>query len=135
MPWTLDLLPERFALIRRPAGATIPSWVWRGPLQAVVRTPIETSILTLEAAVPEDVPASRGWRALRVRGPLPLDLIGVLAELTALLAQAGVSVFAVSTYDTDYLLVQAHALPHAVAALHAAGHVVHILPPLSEPGP
>ncbi len=133
--WALDLLPERFALVRRPAGEPIPSWAWRGPLQAVVRTPTETSILTLEAAVPEGVPASRGWRALRVRGPLPLDLIGVLAALTAVLAQAGVSVFAVSTYDTDYLLVQEPALPRAVAALRAAGYAVHIAPPSAEPGP
>ena len=65
-----------------------------------------------------------GWRALRVRGPLDFSLVGILAALSTILANAGVGLFAVSTFDTDYLLVKADDLPRALDALRTAGHDV-----------
>jgi hypothetical protein len=66
-----------------------------------------------------------GWRALAVVGPIEFNAVGILASLAAPLATAGVSIFALSTYDTDTILVRDSALPATFAALRAAGHVVH----------
>ena len=114
------------AICRLPAGAPVPPWAGRAQrFLTVSRTRDELS-LTLDAeVVPADVACARGWRALRVEGPLDLDLVGVLAAIAGPLAEAGVSLFAISTYDTDYVLVKTASLARAVAALERAGHRVH----------
>lgn len=119
---TLRLLSEELAVCRLDPGAQVPAWAWRGSLVVIARTPQELSLVCAADAVPQDVRCTRGWRALMVEGPLPFDVVGVLSSLAAPLARAGVSLFAVSTHDTDYLLVQAKDLPRALAALRAAGH-------------
>lgn len=122
---TLDVLPERFAVVRLAADAALPKWAQgAGALVSVTRTADELSIVCPEAAVPSDLPAQRGFRGLRVRGPLAFSAVGVLASLAGPLAAAGVSLFALSTYDTDYLLVRAADLERAVAALAGAGHAL-----------
>jgi hypothetical protein len=88
----------------------------------VTRTPTELSIVCREDSVPAGILANRGWRAIAVAGTLDFALTGVLASLVSPLAAAGVSIFAVSTYDTDYVLVKKNTLDRAVAALSAAGH-------------
>ncbi len=72
----------------------------------------------------EGIQSSRGWRCLRVEGPLDFALVGMLASLASPLAAAGISIFAVSTYDTDYLLVREGDVPAALQALHGTGHIV-----------
>jgi len=81
-------------------------------------------VVAAAAAVPSHVKAERGWRALYVDATLDLGLTGVLAALVVPLAEASVSIFALSTYDTDYLLVRETQLPAALQALRAAGHTV-----------
>ena len=75
-----------------------------------------------EEAVPPEVRCERGWRCLRVEGPLDFSEIGVLASLSSVLATTGVSLFAISTFDTDYLLVGEADLERSVTALREAGH-------------
>ena len=89
-----------------------------------MRTAAEVSVVCDAAGVPDGAAAERGWRALTVEGPLDFALTGVLAALAVPLAAAGVSIFAVSTYDTDHVLVRSERLADAVAALRAAGHTV-----------
>lgn len=120
----LLVLPGRFALCRLDAGEPIPGWAWEGEFNSVTRTRDEVSIVCRAAAVPPEVRADAGWRALRVAGVQDLALVGVLASLTVPIAEAGVSLFAVATFDTDYLLVREEHLPGAIAALEAAGHGV-----------
>jgi hypothetical protein len=121
----LDLLPGDFAICRLEPGDAVPAWAWTGALASVTRTGAELSIVCDAAAVPADVVrAERGWRALSVRGPLPFELTGVAAALTGPLAEAGISVFLVASYDTDHVLVRAEAVKRAIAALAAAGHAV-----------
>ena len=88
------------------------------------RTPDELSVVCAADAVPAGVRAERGWKALAVDGPLAFELTGILAGLTGVLARAGVPLFALSTHDTDLLLVREADLERAVAALRAAGHEV-----------
>jgi NAD+ diphosphatase len=107
-----------YALVRLDPAAPLPDWVPRdAALVALARTAAELSIVCPQEAVPSGVTARRGYAALRVEGPLDHALVGVLAGLTAALADAGVPVFAVSTYDTDYLLVPHADLDRALAAL------------------
>jgi uncharacterized protein len=89
---------------------------------AVVRTPQETSIVCAADAAPPGAEQSGPWRAFRVAGTLEHGLTGVLASLAVPLADAGVPIFAVSTYDSDYVLVPAHRVDEASEALRAAGH-------------
>lgn len=124
---TLLHVAGTFAVCKLPAGAALPPWATAGDFFAVTRTADEVSVVCPQSAVPDGVVAERDWRCLRVAGAMPFTLVGVLASLTAPLARAGVSVFAVSTFDTDYLLVKAADLATAVAALRAAGH--RVVPP------
>ena len=121
----LTLLGERFAVCRLDASAAIPPWALAPcALSSISRSADELSILIDEPLVPRDVRAERGYRALRVRGPLPFHLIGIFASMTQPLADAGLSIFALSTYDTDYVLVKEHDLAAAIEVLERAGHTI-----------
>jgi hypothetical protein len=119
----LQLLESTYAVSRLAAGAELPGWA-RGELVSLTRTSSELSLVSEAASVPAAVRSERGWRALRVAGTLDLSLIGILAELSGVLARARVAIFVVSTFDTDCLLVREHDLARAVQALEAAGHRV-----------
>jgi uncharacterized protein len=119
------VLPGIYAICRFPAGAPVPAWAAQANvLLSITRTPDELSIVCEAALVPPDVHAERGWSGLRLRGPLDFALVGVLAAIVEPLAQANVSVFAISTYDTDHVLIRASRLEQAIAALEDAGHHV-----------
>lgn len=120
----LSVLPGRLAVCRLAADAPIPEWAHSGAFVSVTRAADELSLVCSENSVPDSVLAVRGWRALKVAGPLDFALAGVLAALVVPLAEAGVSVFALSTYDTDYVLLREADLPHAMTALEHAGHRV-----------
>jgi hypothetical protein len=124
---TLTLLPGTLAVCRLPATAPAPGWA-SGPLTSVTRTPDELSVVCSAEGVPSDVRAERGFRCLAVTGPLDFSLTGVLAGLAAPLAEAGISIFTLSTFDTDLLLVREPLLDRAVAALRSAGHRVSGVP-------
>lgn len=117
------MLDGRLAVCRLPAGAAVPTWATDG-LVSVTRTSEELSVVCSERAVPAAATAERGWRCLKVDGRLSFELTGILATLTRPLADARVPVFAISTYDTDYLLVKEDRLTAAYAALEREGHVV-----------
>jgi hypothetical protein len=121
----LSLLPERFAISRLAADAPIPAWATQGPFFSVTRTGDELSIVTEISRVPVGVQSQPGWRVLKVHWPFVLSEIGVLAALTAPLAEAKISLFAVSTFDTDYLLLASETLPAAITGLERAGHSIH----------
>ncbi len=112
------------AVCRLGGADPIPGWAVDGPFFSITRTAEELSIVCPENLVPVDVQAERGWRALRVAGVIDFSVIGVLAELTLPLAEARISVFAISTYDTDYLLVKEHDLARAIEMLREVGQIL-----------
>lgn len=130
MQLTLSLLPATFAICRLDGAAQIPAWgslVDVGAdagLVSITRTPDELTIVCPQHHVPDGIQAERDWRCIRVAGPLDLALTGVLASLAEPLAQARISIFAVSTYDTDYLMVKDKHLDRAMHVLLRAGHRV-----------
>jgi hypothetical protein len=120
----LIALPESFAVCKMPPSVSLPAWAMAGPFSSVTRSSTELSIVCREQDVPLDVNAERGFRCLQLAGQIEFSLVGILASLLDPLARAGIAVFVVSTFDTDYLLVKAASLDRAVLALHEAGHEV-----------
>jgi hypothetical protein len=119
----LQVLPGDYAICRLPAGTALPPGLDPGAgVVSITWTPDEVSVICPSDLAPAGATVETPWRCLRVAGLVELTLTGVLASLTAPLAQARVNLFAFSTYDTDYLLVPAVRLAEAVAALTAAGH-------------
>jgi len=121
----LQVLEETLALARLAADAPVPAWVAGRDFLAVVRTRSELSIVCRDDAVPNShAEVERGFRALAVVGTLDFALTGIVASLAAPLAAAGISIFGISTYDTDHILVREDRLADAKLVLTAAGHTV-----------
>jgi len=120
----LRMTPWRLAVCRFPANAPIPAWVLHTSAEfwSLTRTPDELSVVCAEDDLPPSVDehVERGWRAFAVQGPLPFDLTGIVSGLTTPLAEAGIPVFVLSTYDTDYLLVRSPDSERASAILAGA---------------
>lgn len=121
---TLEVLADQLAIVKLPPDADVPQLPLGGALLSLTITRDEISIVCSEDSAPKVEQSATGWRALRVAGDLDFALVGIMASLSGALAGAGVSIFAISTYTTDYLLVREASLEQAVAALRAAGHTV-----------
>ena len=120
----LEVLDGDFALWRLDAGEPLPE-VDTGPaFLSVTRTEDELSVVSRAENIPSGATTELGWRCLKVRGPLPFDMTGVLAALSAPLAGAGIPIFVVSTYDTDYLLVKSTDLDRTCKTLRNEGHAI-----------
>lgn len=113
-----------FAVCKLEKDGAIPTWATSGDFFCITRTSDELSLVCRQSAVPAGVQCEPGWRCLRVAGTIPFSLVGVLAALVTPLAEAGVGVFAISTFDTDYLFVKQQDFERAVAELQKAGHEV-----------
>ncbi len=125
MRWTLEIIPETFAIYRLPPGTELPSWATIGSIWSITRTTDELSVVCQEQVqVAPAIPREAPWRCLKVQGPLAFTLTGVVAALTQPLAAAGISVFVLSTFDTDYLFIKAGDFPRAIKELVGAGHEV-----------
>jgi uncharacterized protein len=126
---TLSLLGGEYVICRFAADVPMPAGVMAGPFVSITRTRDELSIVCLHDLAPPDTKVEPGWRCMRVEGPFELaTAVGVLAALAVPLARAGVSIFAVSTYDTDYLLIQQAQIAQATVVLEEHGHVVRTDP-------
>ncbi|HVZ65305.1 MAG TPA: ACT domain-containing protein [Lacunisphaera sp.] len=121
----LTLQTDSLAICRLDADSRVPAWATTaGCFLSITRTTDELSIVCVDTVVPSGVRHEPGWRAFKLEGPLDLALTGILASLLEPLARAQISIFAVSTFDTDYILVKASQTEAAVQALRAAGHKV-----------
>lgn len=117
---TLHVLPQEFSVCKTAAVPALPDGIcFLARTDTEISVVCETRRIDFDAAARED-----GWRALMVAGTLDFALIGILAKVTSVLAEAGISVFCVSTYDTDYVLVRSASLSAAVDALRAAGYSI-----------
>jgi uncharacterized protein len=121
----LSLLPGRFAISRLAPTTAVPEWATQGRFSSITRTGEELSIVSEHSLVPAEVRSQSSYRVLKVHGPLVLTEIGVLSALALPLAEAGLGLFAISTFDTDYLLVASETMSAAVTALEHRGHRIH----------
>ncbi len=123
-PLVLTLQPQPLAVCRLDPSEPIPAWALAAAFLAVTRTADELSIVCPASSVPAGVRSVGPWRALKVEGPLDFSLTGILAGLSAALSDANISLFAISTFDTDYVLVREETLDAAIQALRGAGYRV-----------
>ena len=122
---SLRVVRPTLAIVRLPPGSELPAWAGEsGEFLSLTRTPDETSVVCDVRCVPESVRAERDYRGLRVEGTVPFQATGVLASLAVPLADAGVPIFVVSTFDTDYVLVRDEKISTAIRVLREAGHSV-----------
>jgi hypothetical protein len=120
---TLHLVPGIFAVCRLLPNAPVPEWA-AGVVVSVTRTSEELSVVCEEKYVPTGIQRQADFRCLKVAGPLAFEMTGVMAALAGPLADAGISLFPMATYDTDYLFVRSDEMKRAVAALRGVGHRV-----------
>lgn len=121
----LTLTRDRLTVCQLSGDAPLPPWAAEpGPIVSVTRTPGELTIVCPDGRAPAATRQEAGWRALRIQGPLDFSLTGILASVLEPLARARIGIFAVSTFDTDYVLVKETRADAAVQALRAAGHEV-----------
>jgi hypothetical protein len=116
------ILPQRLLVCRFSPDAPIPGWALQGNLFSITRTPDELSIVCIEDHAMEASTSEGGWVALKLEGPFPFSMTGVLTSFLQPLAEARIPIFAISTFDTDYVLIKHKDLDAATAALAAAGH-------------
>jgi len=121
----LRVLPGEYAVWQLPPDAPLPP-VDPTDFLSITRTADELSIVSPVAAVEAGAAAETGWRCLQVSGPLSFELTGVVASLSVPLAGAGIPIFVVSTYDTDYLFVRSHDLDQTCSTLREEGHTVEL---------
>ena len=107
----VDLLSGHFAIVKLDPAVAVPAKFF-----SVTRTPEELSVVY-------ETPEGE-WRCLKVEGPLDFSLVGILASLAEPLARAGIPIFAISTFDTDHILVKCERVDAAIAALESAGHII-----------
>ncbi|MBI3660697.1 ACT domain-containing protein [Candidatus Acetothermia bacterium] len=120
----LSVLPGQFAICRFSQGASIPIWALSGSFFSITRTSEELSVVCSQGLVPSEFQSERNWRCLKVEGPLDFALTGVLASIAEPLARANISIFSISTYDTDYLFVKESDLEKTISILSQTGHEV-----------
>lgn len=124
---TFDLFSASYAICRLHAKAPFPGWVTDSEIILLTRTPDEVSVVCAEILVPKGIIAERDMRVMRIKGPIDFGVIGILSSVSKLFADTNISIFAFSTYDTDYFLVKEKDLNKALAALYKAGHTVVVL--------
>lgn len=127
----LQEVPGRFAVCRLEHGVAIPAWVTQSRVFSVIQTLDELTVVCEADVVPTGVVCEQPWQCMRVAGAMPFSVTGVLAAITKPLAEAKISVFAFSTYDTDYLMVQESDWDRAREAWATAelGCIQHTSPP------
>ena len=118
----IEISHDILSICRLDRGSEIPSWAFSSSFLALVKTAEEVSIVCEEGLIPLGIKNEGGWRALKVKGPLDFGLTGILASLTAPLALEKISIFAISTFDTDYILVREW--EKAVHILTSSGHAI-----------
>jgi len=119
---TLSVVHGLFAIVKLSPESAIPDWATGNEFFSVTRNAEELSLVVSESNLPSSLDASRGWRLFKVHGPFAFTEVGVVAALASPLARIGVGIFVISTFDTDYLLIQQEEIPAAIEALEHAGH-------------
>lgn len=117
----LGVLAGEYSVLRFPPDAALPPTLWAGEFVSVSRTQDELSVVVDSRLAPPAAKAETGFKAIRVEGPLDFSLTGILAKIAVPLADSKISIFAVSTFDTDYVLVRATDLARTKEALVRAG--------------
>ena len=118
----LSVLSETYTIHKLSPDASIHEKILKSNYYSVSKTENELSLVCSEEIEVQSLESSKGWKCLKVKGPLDFNLTGILAGISDILAQANISIFAISTFDTDYILVRSHDLSSARTKLRKAGY-------------
>ncbi|CAF0758390.1 unnamed protein product [Rotaria sordida] len=124
---TLNVLKENFIICRLPSSSSVPSWAFNGPFCSITKTNDELSIITIDNdQLPKDIQCERNWKCFKFLGPFSFDMTGVLTSILNPLAKADIGILAISTFDTDYVMVKDKHLDMAIDVLKQNGHKVNM---------
>ena len=112
------------AVCRFEPSAPLPGWVDQPGFYSITRTAEELSVVCSEERVSPEAECETGWRCFKVEGPFDFSEVGIISSLTRPLSESNVSVFVLSTFDTDYLMIKEKDLTKAIDVLTAQGHQV-----------
>lgn len=115
-----------YAIVRLAPKSSVPAWATEGEFTSITRTPEELSIVCLAGNVPPEIESPHHWMCLKLQGPFPFSLTGVLLSFIQPLSSKDIPIFAISTYDTDYVLIQEEWAGAALNALKHAGHELQV---------
>lgn len=122
MALTMKLLNGKYGVCGLDESEEIPDWAYKGEFYSISKTSEELSIVSSESNIPNNIQYEGDWRILKVQGPLDFSLVGILSSISAVLARRKISVFVISTYDTDYILVKEKDLRESMDSLVAEGY-------------
>ena len=120
----LKLLDGIYAVCRFEDSDKVPSWVNEKEFFSVTKTEDEISVVMLQDKISSDVKAEKDWRILKVEGTLDFSLIGILAKISEILAKNSISIFVISTFNTDYILVKEEKVEKAILVLSEEGYEI-----------
>ena len=113
----LKLLKGKYGVCRLQKNDSIPSWAFDGEFYSITKTEDEVSIVCLENNITEETKSEKDWKVLKIEGPLDFSLVGILSKISSILAENNISIFAISTYDTDYILVKGKDIDKSIEVL------------------
>ncbi len=125
--FAFSIFPGPYAVVGMAPGSRTPEWAEKGDFVSLTRTPHELSIVCPDEQVPWEIDRETGWRVLQIKGPLDFSLVGVIADIAAVLSGHGIGIFVISTFETDYILIRDQDLDRAAEALRREGHIVETL--------
>jgi len=120
----LFVLPEKMAICKLDAKEQVPAWAEKA--FSITRSDEELSIVCEAKEVPETITQSKHWVMLKIAGPLDFNLVGILASIAVPLAKVDISIFVLSTFDTDYILVKEEKREESIQALREAGFTMSL---------
>jgi hypothetical protein len=123
---TMRLLKEKYGVCRLDKNELIPEWAQKSDFFSITRTSDELSIVCCKKDIPSGIKFEGDWKILKIEGPLDFSLVGILSSISTILAQNRISIFAISTYDTDYILVKNDDLDNTIKSLmNESYEVIH----------
>lgn len=121
---TLKLLKDKYSVCRLNKNEEIPIWLFDEEFFSITKTEDELSIVCIQDKISKDKVCENGWKVLKIEGPLDFSLVGILAKISTLMADNKISIFAISTYDTDYILIKEESLDKAIKVLESNSYAI-----------
>lgn len=118
----LKLDNGKYVVCRLEKNEKIPTWINTEKFYSITKTEDELSIVCLDENIDENIKCEKGWRVLKIQGPLDFSLVGILSKISVILAENNISIFAISTYDTDYILVKEESIEKTIKVMTENGY-------------
>jgi len=119
------VLQEKYSIYKFKNDEALPGWVYSSDFYSITNTKDEQSVVTIQSDnISETIACSKEWRILKIQGPLDFSLVGIIADISNILKNEKISIFTISTYDTDYILVRQNDLDDAIKSLRENGHLI-----------